>query len=60
MGRKWEGGDVARFPGGGQKILLLRDAIEKLKDRDDLVVMFVDRCYYRFVQICMSFYTNYL
>ena len=45
MGRKWEGGDVARFPGGGQKILLLRDAIEKLKDRDDLVVMFVDRCY---------------
>jgi len=41
-GTEWKGGDVIRFPGGGQKVNLLRDAVEKLKDADDWLVMFVD------------------
>ena len=43
MGLKWEGGDIARFSGGGHKINLLKKAMEDVKDRKDLVVMFVDR-----------------
>ena len=43
MGRKWEGGDVARYAGGGQKVRLLKQALEPLKDKDKLIVMFVDR-----------------
>ena len=27
---RWQGGDVLRFPGGGQKVNLLREAINKL------------------------------
>jgi len=41
-GRAWKGGDVIRFPGGGQKVNLLRDAVQKLKDAEDWLVMFVD------------------
>ena len=29
--------------GGGQKVMLLRKALEEVKDEKDLVVMFVDR-----------------
>lgn len=43
MGKKWEGGDVERWPGGGQKINLLREALESVKDEKDTLVMFVDR-----------------
>lgn len=42
-GAEWEGGDVRRFPGGGQKILLLKKALEPLKDRENLLVLFTDR-----------------
>jgi len=41
-GKQWKGGDVVRFPGGGQKINLLREAIEKMKNAEDWLVMFVD------------------
>jgi len=40
---KWEGGDIARYPGGGQKVNLLRDAIEQYKDDPKQVILFVDR-----------------
>ena len=43
MGVAWKGGDVVRYPGGGQKINLLKPVVEKWKDEKDLVVMFVDR-----------------
>ena len=43
MGRKWVGGEVERFPGGGQKVLLLRDYLETVKDEKELLVMFTDR-----------------
>jgi len=41
-GREWKGGDVMRYPGGGQKVNLLRDAIQKIKNDEDWLVMFVD------------------
>ena len=43
MGREWRGGDVVRLPGGGQKVNLLKPVVEEWKEREDLVVMFVDR-----------------
>ncbi|KAK2187715.1 hypothetical protein NP493_156g03050 [Ridgeia piscesae] len=42
LGEKWEGGNMAMSTGGGQKVMLLRKALEELKDEKDLVVMFVD------------------
>lgn len=42
MGQKWRGGDIQRYPGGGFKINLLKPVVEQWKDREDLLVMFVD------------------
>lgn len=39
---EWLGGDVQRYPGGGQKVNLLRDALKRYKDDSNLVVLFVD------------------
>jgi len=41
-GREWTGGDVMRYPGGGQKVNLLREAVLQLRDAADWLVMFVD------------------
>jgi len=41
-GKQWTGGDVVRFPGGGQKVNLLREAVQKLQTAQDWLVMFVD------------------
>jgi len=43
MGQKWQGGDIKTYPGGGQKVRLLREALEPLKNKSDLLVMFTDR-----------------
>lgn len=43
MGIEWRGGDVARYPGGGFKVNLIRPVLEKWRHREDLVIMFVDR-----------------
>jgi hypothetical protein len=46
LGDKWEGGDVRLGPGGGQKVNLVKTALEKLKQQPDFetrVVMFTDR-----------------
>lgn len=43
MGEAWKGGDVSHSIGGGQKVRLLKEAMEALADQDDLVVLFVDR-----------------
>lgn len=43
MGEKWKGGDVGRSIGGGQKVRLLKEAMEALADQEDLVVLSVDR-----------------
>uniref|UniRef100_A0AAZ3Q9F5 procollagen-lysine 5-dioxygenase n=1 Tax=Oncorhynchus tshawytscha TaxID=74940 RepID=A0AAZ3Q9F5_ONCTS len=42
MGEEWRGGDVGRSIGGGQKVRLLKEAMEALTDQEDLVVLFVD------------------
>uniref|UniRef100_A0A672KA20 Procollagen-lysine,2-oxoglutarate 5-dioxygenase 2 n=1 Tax=Sinocyclocheilus grahami TaxID=75366 RepID=A0A672KA20_SINGR len=42
MGEEWKGGDVGRSIGGGQKVRLLKEAMESLADQEDLVVLFVD------------------
>ena len=43
MGEVWKGGDVGRSIGGGQKVRLLKEAMEGLTDQEDVVVLFVDR-----------------
>lgn len=43
LGQQWRGGDVARTVGGGQKVRWLKQEMEKYADREDMVVMFVDR-----------------
>ena len=42
MGEEWRGGDVARWPGGGQKVNLLRPVLEEWRESSDVIVMFVD------------------
>uniref|UniRef100_A0A6Q2X6E9 procollagen-lysine 5-dioxygenase n=1 Tax=Esox lucius TaxID=8010 RepID=A0A6Q2X6E9_ESOLU len=40
MGEEWRGGDVGRSIGGGQKVRLLKQAMEGLADQEDLVVLY--------------------
>ncbi|XP_064188367.1 procollagen-lysine,2-oxoglutarate 5-dioxygenase 2 isoform X1 [Anguilla rostrata] len=42
MGEEWKGGDVGRSIGGGQKVRLLKEAMESLADQEDLIVLSVD------------------
>uniref|UniRef100_A0A672KYK6 Procollagen-lysine, 2-oxoglutarate 5-dioxygenase 3 n=1 Tax=Sinocyclocheilus grahami TaxID=75366 RepID=A0A672KYK6_SINGR len=43
LGEEWKGGDVARTVGGGQKVRWLKKELEKHKDKQNTVIMFVDR-----------------
>ncbi|XP_010594529.2 multifunctional procollagen lysine hydroxylase and glycosyltransferase LH3 isoform X2 [Loxodonta africana] len=42
LGKEWRGGDVARTVGGGQKVRWLKKEMEKYRDQEDMVIMFVD------------------
>ncbi|CAG0881937.1 unnamed protein product [Cyprideis torosa] len=42
QGEDWRGGDVVRYPGGGQKVRILREEVAKHKDNPDLLIMFTD------------------
>ncbi|EJD75866.1 procollagen-lysine,2-oxoglutarate 5-dioxygenase [Loa loa] len=42
MGEEWRGGNTRVEQGGGQKIRILRKSLGKYKDRDDLIILFVD------------------
>ncbi len=42
-GEAWMGGDIANFPGGGQKIRLLKDALEPFADDHETLILFSDR-----------------
>ncbi|MBN3281730.1 PLOD2 dioxygenase, partial [Polyodon spathula] len=42
MGEEWKGGDVGKSIGGGQKVRLLKEAMQNYADHEDLVVMSVD------------------
>lgn len=52
MGEAWKGGDVGHSIGGGQKVRLLKEAMEALADQEDLVVIFVDR-WERLALLCL-------
>ncbi|CAI9614095.1 unnamed protein product [Staurois parvus] len=41
-GLDWKGGDVTNSIGGGQKVRLLKEALENLSDQKDLIVLFTD------------------
>lgn len=43
MGQKWEGGDMKWGVGGGQKITLLKQALELYKNENKKIIMFTDR-----------------
>ena len=43
MGKRWEGGDIARYPGGGHKINLLKPEVKKWQGQKNVIVMFTDR-----------------
>ncbi|XP_038577514.1 procollagen-lysine,2-oxoglutarate 5-dioxygenase 1-like isoform X1 [Micropterus salmoides] len=40
-GQKWKGGDYMSAPGGGQKVRLLKAALEEFKDEDQ-IILFID------------------
>lgn len=44
LGKKWTGGNVRKYVGGGQKVNLLKEAIEKYKDDENTIIIFTDRC----------------
>ena len=43
MGQTWDGGDIQNYPGGGQKVNILKAGLEKYSQQDDLLIMFTDR-----------------
>ncbi|PVD36874.1 hypothetical protein C0Q70_03864 [Pomacea canaliculata] len=42
LGEEWRGGDVKKYAGGGQKVNLLKNALEKYKRDDSRLIMFTD------------------
>ncbi|XP_070766124.1 procollagen-lysine,2-oxoglutarate 5-dioxygenase 1 [Enoplosus armatus] len=40
-GQKWKGGDYMSAPGGGQKVRLLKEALEEMKN-EDKIILFID------------------
>ncbi|VUZ54893.1 unnamed protein product [Hymenolepis diminuta] len=41
-GETWLGGDITNFPGGGQKVRLLKEALKPLAEDKENLVLFVD------------------
>ncbi|KAM7411026.1 hypothetical protein PAMA_021146 [Pampus argenteus] len=41
QGEKWRGGDYLSSPGGGQKVRLLKEALEEMKDENQ-IILFID------------------
>ena len=42
LGLEWEGGDVAKFSGGGHKVNIFKEKLSEWKDESDTVIMFTD------------------
>lgn len=42
MGEEWKGGDMANSVGGGQKVLMMRKALESHKDDKEMIILFTD------------------
>lgn len=41
-GQKWRGGDYMSAPGGGQKVRLLKEALQEM-EAEDKIILFIDR-----------------
>lgn len=44
LGEDWSAAGGPSAAGGGQKVRLLKKALKKYADKEDLVILFVDRC----------------
>ena len=42
MGEEWKGGDMTNSVGGGQKVLMMRQALESYKDDPEMMILFTD------------------
>uniref|UniRef100_A0A8B9LW70 procollagen-lysine 5-dioxygenase n=1 Tax=Astyanax mexicanus TaxID=7994 RepID=A0A8B9LW70_ASTMX len=42
LGEEWRGGDVAKTVGGGQKVRWLKKEMQKHKDKQNTIILFVD------------------
>ena len=42
-GENWLGGNIAQYPGGGQKVKLLKEALQPFSEDTENLVLFVDR-----------------
>lgn len=60
MGEVWKGGNVGRSIGGGQKVRLLKNAMEALADQEDLVVLSVDRYVLFFSELFFNIQIHFL
>ncbi|EYC27736.1 hypothetical protein Y032_0008g153 [Ancylostoma ceylanicum] len=58
MGKEWKGGDTRVSQGGGQKIRILSEELKHYKDRDDVIILFVDACLHRAVARFLIFCAN--
>ena len=50
-GEKWQGGDYMA-PGGGQRIRLLKEALEEMKEEQEKTILFIDRYVSSFSWCC--------
>lgn len=55
LGEVWRGGDVRKYAGGGQKVRLLKKALEPYKDDLDKIVLFTDRWVFFFFALGTEF-----
>lgn len=42
LGTGWKGGNIAKFPGGGQKVRILKEYLETMNEKDDFLILFID------------------
>lgn len=43
LDEEWKGGDDKKPAGGGQKVRLLKSALKQHADKEDLVILFIER-----------------
>lgn len=43
LGEPWQGGNVKKYSGGGQKVNLLKEALKEYQDDEQRIVIFTDR-----------------
>jgi len=43
LDEEWQGGDDEKPAGGGQKVRLLKSALKQHADKEELIILFVER-----------------